>query len=107
MRRIVYCFCIVEDPTTAVDRRLGYTTLYSGRKIPPGKSIADFCSINPMAAPRMLVHTRFQLKELLASRATELNATAAATIVLEGRLAEEEEEKRSAHTSVMRLEAQV
>lgn len=53
------------------------------------------------------MHQQFQLKELLASRATELNATAAATIALEARLAEEEEERRNAHTSVMRLEAQV
>lgn len=55
----------------------------------------------------MLVQTRCQLKEQLASKATELDDAAAATVALERRLAEEEEDRRNAHTSVMRLEAQV
>lgn len=50
---------------------------------------------------------RCQLKEQLASKATELDGAAAAAAALESRLAEEEEERRNAHTSVMRLEAQV
>lgn len=67
-----------------------------------------FCS-NPYGCSSHVgaYHTRFQLKELLARKATELNDTAAATAALDERLAEEEEERRNAHTSVMRLEAQV
>lgn len=51
--------------------------------------------------------TRSQLKDQLASKTAELEDKAVAMTALEGRLAEEEEERRNAHTSVMRLEAQV
>lgn len=61
-----------------------------------------------MASRRIVVVcARFQLKEQLASKATELNDAAAATAALERRLAEEEDERRNAYTSIMRLEAQV
>lgn len=62
---------------------------------------------NLAVASSRVVCARFQLKEQLASKATELDDAAAARAALESRLAEEEEERRKAHTSVMRLEAQV
>lgn len=61
----------------------------------------------PLPSAHVGVCARFQLKEELASKATELADAAAATAALERRMAEEEEERRNAHTSVMRLEAQV
>ncbi|CAM9753484.1 unnamed protein product, partial [Hapterophycus canaliculatus] len=47
-----------------------------------------------------------ELKAQTASKATELEVVARAMVALEARLAEEEEGKRNAHISVMRLEAQ-
>ncbi len=55
----------------------------------------------------MLACTRSQLQDQLACNTAELEGKAVAMAALEGRLAEEEEEKRNALTSVMRLEAQV
>lgn len=54
----------------------------------------------------MLTCTR-QLKEKVANQATELDNMATTSAALEGQVSEKEEERRDAHTSVMRLEAQV
>ncbi|CBJ25593.1 Myosin, heavy chain 10, non-muscle [Ectocarpus siliculosus] len=47
-----------------------------------------------------------ELKEKLANQATELGNMATAAAALEAQVSEKEEERRDAHTSVMRLEAQ-
>ncbi|CAB1119443.1 unnamed protein product [Ectocarpus sp. CCAP 1310/34] len=47
-----------------------------------------------------------ELKEKIANQATELGNMAAAAAALEAQVLEKEEERRDAHTSVMRLEAQ-
>lgn len=49
----------------------------------------------------------YQLKTLAASKSAKLEDMGKTVAALEARLAEEEEGRRNAHVSVMRLEAQV
>lgn len=67
----------------------------------------DLNVIRPCFSAHAGVFARFQLKKQLASKEGELDEAASTTMALDKRLAEEEEQRRNAHTSVMRLEAQV